>query len=99
MEPRAPQLYRQPEIYPEMPERQAFHRAHASVGAAGNPAAHILRLGGLLAPLVVGELVKDPDKRWRWIRICSLVGAAVSEILWARREQQRRDNRNYERVL
>jgi len=47
----------------------------------------------MLAPLAVGELVKDPDKRWRWIRICSLVGAGASEILWAVREHRRREER------
>jgi hypothetical protein len=85
--------------FPETPfPRQEFRRAHTSVGAAGGyPAGHILRLGGLLAPLVVGEFVKDPDKRWRWIRICSLVAAGTSEILWAHREQQRREEREAER--
>ncbi len=51
----------------------------------------------MLAPLVVGEFVKDPDKRWRWIRICSLVGAAVSEVMWAQRENQRREQRESQR--
>jgi hypothetical protein len=85
--------------YPETPfPRQSFQRAHASVGAVGpSPLLHLTRIGSALAPLVVLEVFKDPQKQYRWIRICSLVGAAVSETLWALREQRRREEREAQR--
>lgn len=85
--------------YQEVPyPRQSFQRAHASVGALGpSPLLHLTRIGGALAPLVVLEVFKDPVKQTRWIRICSLVGAALSETLWALREQRRREEREAQR--
>jgi hypothetical protein len=79
----------------EMPiDRQCFHRAHSSVGAIGpSPLLHLTRIGTALAPLVVLEVFKDPQKQYRWIRICSLTGAAVSEGVWALREHRRREER------
>lgn len=50
-------------------------------------------MAGILSPLIIGELVKDSDKRWRWIRISSLATALVSEGLYQYREQQRREER------
>jgi hypothetical protein len=29
-------------------------------------------MAGILSPLIIGELVKDADKRWRWFRIASV---------------------------
>src|ERR1017187_7898232 len=99
MEPHAAQPRPYDASYPDMPDRQCFQRADTSVGAAGGyPLGHLMRLGGTLAPLVIGELVKDPDKRWRWIRLCSLLLAGVSEIAWAQREHQRREERNSHRA-
>ena len=50
-------------------------------------------MAGILSPLIIGELVKDSDKRWRWIRISSLATALISEGLYQYREQQRREQR------
>lgn len=72
--------------------RQAFHHPHTSLGAAG----HWIKTLGILSPLVIGEMVKDPDKRWRWVRIASVATALVSEALWTRRihkERQEREER------
>jgi hypothetical protein len=90
------QPYGQTDICP-MPERQCFRQSEASLGAINSsyPLAHLARMGGLLAPLVIGELIKDPDKKWRWIRIASLVSAGVTELMWAQREQQRREQREH----
>lgn len=60
------------------PHRQAFHRPRTSLGAAG----HLLHLGMVAAPLVIGEMIHDPDKRWRAMRIVPVLGAIGSEILW-----------------
>ena len=47
-------------------------------------------MAGILSPLVIGELVKDADKRWRWIRIGAVATALVSERLYAHWVQQER---------
>jgi len=72
--------------------RQPFQRAHTSVGA-GSPG-HWLKMAGILSPLIIGELVKDADKRWRWIRISSVATALLSEGLWAHRVRQREELRH-----
>jgi hypothetical protein len=63
----------------EQKERRPFHHSHT----------HLLMAA---APLIISELVKDNDKRWRWIRICSLVGAALGEVeqSWQDRKWQDR---------
>lgn len=91
MEPRAAQPYPQSDIYPEMPDRQCFRRAHSSVGVTTSPLLHLTRIGTALAPLLVLEAVKDPLKQSRWIRIIALLGAGISETIWAMRETQRRE--------
>jgi hypothetical protein len=60
-------------------------------------AGHWLRTAGILAPLVIGEIVKDPDKRWRLIRLCAVVIAGISEVTWANRIRQERDHYREER--
>jgi hypothetical protein len=59
-------------------ERTSFHRSHT----------HLLTA---LTPLVIGELVHDPDKRWRWIRIGSMVIALIGEVEQSWRERIRRE--------
>jgi hypothetical protein len=73
--------------------RQSFQRAHTSVGAGS--AGHWLKMAGILSPLIIGELVKDADKRWRWIRIISVATAGLSEVLWAHRVRQQREEREH----
>jgi hypothetical protein len=52
-------------------------------------------MAGILSPLVIGELVKDPDQRWRWIRIASVATVLLSEGLWAHRVRQRQTEREH----
>jgi hypothetical protein len=66
--------------------RQPFHRPHTSLGATG----HWVKTAGILAPLVIGELVKDADKRWRWIRLSSVATALVSEAMWTNKIRKER---------
>jgi hypothetical protein len=44
-----------------------------------------------LTPLVLGELIHDANKRWKWIRIGSLATAVVGELelCWQDRVRQR----------
>ena len=75
--------------YTNAPERQAFHRPHTSIGATG----HWVKTAGILAPLIIGEFVKDADQRWRWIRISSVATALVSEALWTNKIRKERQDR------
>jgi hypothetical protein len=85
MYPRAAQPYLPPD---NVPERQAFQHAHTHIGAGSG--GHWLKMAGVLSPLVIGELVKDPEKRWRYIRLAAVATALVSEGLYAHRIQQER---------
>jgi hypothetical protein len=58
--------------------RQPFHHARTSLGAAG----HLLHMSMVAAPLVIGEVIHDSDKRWRAMRIVPVIGALASEALW-----------------
>ena len=61
--------------------RQPFHHARTSLGAAG----HWIHLAAVAAPLVIGEVIKDPDARWRSLRLASVGAAIASEVVWTHR--------------
>lgn len=82
------QPYRESNIGPETCDRQCFQRGQTSVGAGS--AGHWIKMAGILSPLIIGELVKDADKRWRWIRIASVSIALLTEGMYAHRVSQRR---------
>jgi hypothetical protein len=73
-------------------ERMQFARAHSRIGAGST--GHWTKMTGILSPLIIGELVKDADKRWRWIRIASLFTALLSEGMYAHRVQREREERS-----
>jgi len=58
---------------------------------------HWTRTIGALVPLVVGEVVKEPDKRWRFIRIASVALAVINEASYAYQVQKDCDERERER--
>jgi hypothetical protein len=96
MEPRISQQAR-PAFHSPPADKQVFQQAHSSVGVIGTRGLlHLTRIGTALAPLVVLETIKEPVRQSRWIRIFALVGAGLSETLWAVREQQRREERRFE---
>ena len=67
-------------------QRQAFHRSHTSLGAAG----HLLHMGMVAAPLIIGELIQDTEKKWRAMRLVPVIGAIASEGIWTYRLSQDR---------
>ena len=78
----------------QRPERQPFHKPRSSLGATG----HWIRTAGILAPLVIGEFVKDSEQRWRYIRIASVATALISEGLWTHKvRKERQDAQERER--
>lgn len=64
--------------------RHPIHRTRTTVGS-------VIQLGSALAPLVIHELVKDPDKRWRYIRLAAAVTAVASATLWRDRVKGERE--------
>src|SRR5260370_24452770 len=80
---------------PRFQEREQSRRSRADVAAhphhAPSASGHWLRTAGVLAPLVIGEVVKDADKRWRYIRITSVAMALISEGLYAHKVHQERE--------
>jgi aminoglycoside/choline kinase family phosphotransferase len=74
----------------DMPrDRQAFHRAHTTLGVG-----HWLKTIGILSPLIIGEFVKDPERRWRYARIAAVATAALSEGLYTHRIERERQERS-----
>jgi hypothetical protein len=71
------------------PFRQAFHNPHSSIGAGS--AGHWIKTAGILAPLLIGELVKDPNQRWRFIRIAAVATALLSEGMYTHRIKKKRE--------
>jgi hypothetical protein len=49
-----------------------------------------MKTAAILAPLNIGEFVKDPDKRWPYIRLASVATALVSEAMWTNRIRKER---------
>jgi hypothetical protein len=74
--------------------RQAFHRPRTSVGSAG----HWIKTIGILSPLIIHEMIKDPDQKWRWIRIASVATALLSQATWAGRIRRERRERQSEDI-
>lgn len=60
-------------------QRQPFHNPRTSYGGA---AGHFIHLGMVTAPLVIGEVFKDPEQRWRALRFVPIAGAIAGEIAW-----------------
>jgi hypothetical protein len=77
--------------------RQSFQRTHTSIGAGS--AGHWIKMAGILSPLVIGELIPDPDQRWRWIRIAAVATALTAQGFHAHRVSQRREQQQRERCI
>jgi hypothetical protein len=77
-----------PPLHVQQDRRPVYH-PNTTLGVIG----HVVKTAGILAPLIIGELVKDTDKRWRWIRISSVATALLSEGLYTQRVQQERRER------
>lgn len=75
----------------EIAARQPFRQSRTSLGVAG----HWVHLLAVLSPLVIGELVKDPEKRWRAIRLASVGTALATEALWTHRLLRRHEEQEH----
>ncbi len=76
-------------------ERQMFGNAQAAIGGGAHTrpmrhgsGQHYIHMLTMAAPLIIGEIIHDSQKRWRWIRICSLVGAIASEAVYQQEKSE-----------
>jgi len=67
--------------------KQAYHRPHTALGATG----HWIREAGILAPLIISEFVKDPQRQWRYIRMASIATALLSQGMWTTKIHKERE--------
>jgi hypothetical protein len=42
-----------------------------------------VRLAGILSPLIIGEFIADPAKKWRAVRIATIATALITEGMWS----------------
>lgn len=71
----------------------AFYKPRTALSATG----HWLKTVGMLSPLLIGEFVKDPERRWRYTRIAVIATAALTQGLYAQRLHKEREERKEER--
>ena len=69
--------------------RSGFHHSRTSLGSM-NIAGHWVGLAGTLAPIVIGELIEDPNKRWRATRLTAVATAVAYEAVHTVAELKRR---------
>src|SRR5271170_1435752 len=67
-------------------KRQGFQNSQTSLGIAG----HWIGLAGTMAPIVIGEFITDPAKRWRATRLTAVGIAVAYEAAHTAREMARR---------
>jgi hypothetical protein len=51
--------------------KEPMHKSRVFVGS-------LIHVRGAIAPLIIGEVVMDPEKRWRFIRISAAVTAVAA---------------------
>lgn len=70
--------------------RQAFNHPHTSLGVAG----HIVHMAGVFVPVLVGELIADPLKYKKAVRLASIGTALAYEVLYTVHEAKRRERQD-----
>ena len=68
--------------------RRSFHRPNTSLGAPG----HLLHVAMVAAPLVITNMIEDPQKKWRALAMVPVIGGLASELLWTVKIAQERHN-------
>ncbi len=69
--------------------RRSFHRPSTSLGAPG----HLLHVAMVAAPLVITNMIEDPQKKWKALAMVPVIGGLASELLWTVKlaEQRHKD--------
>jgi len=82
---------RSPAEQPKWQQKEQHRRSHHPARAVEGEIGHWVRTAGILAPLIIGEFVKDPDRKWRFIRITSVAAAILSEGLHSHKSYRDRE--------
>lgn len=72
-------------------EKERHRRSHRPHPGVTDEVGHWVRTAGILSPLIIGEFVKDPEKKWRFIRITSVAAAILSEGLHSHKAYRERE--------
>ena len=72
-------------------DKEHHRRSHSKPPAVAGEVGHWVRTAGVLAPLIIGEFVKDPERKWRFVRITSIAAAVLSEGLHAHKNYRERE--------
>jgi hypothetical protein len=76
---------------PKWQEKEHHRRAHRREPGVAGEIGHWVRTAGIVAPLIIGEFVKDPDRKWRFIRVTSVAAAILSEGLHSHKAYRERE--------
>ena len=73
--------------------RVPFHKPHSSLGAVGRCGAggHWLSMLGILTPMIVGEFIPDPAKKWRVVRMVTVGVVLLKELFWTKKIGRERE--------
>jgi hypothetical protein len=73
--------------------RQAFHRPHTFMGSTAYKSAggHWLTMAGIVLPMVVGEFIPDPTKKWRAVRLVTVGVILLKELFWSKKIGRERE--------
>lgn len=66
---------------------QGFRNAHTSLGVAG----HLVHMGAMMFPVLAAELITDPGKYKKAVRIGAVATTVLYEGLYTMREAKRRE--------
>lgn len=66
--------------------RRSFHRPNTSLGAPG----HLLHVAMVAAPLIITNMIEDPQKKWKALAMVPVIGGLASELLWTVKISQER---------
>ena len=77
--------------HPKWQEKEHHRRTHRKQAAVEGEIGHWVRTAGILAPLIIGEFVKDLDRKWRFVRIASVSAAILSEGLHSHKAYRERE--------
>jgi hypothetical protein len=72
-------------------EKEHHRRTHRKQAAVEGEIGHWVRTAGILSPLIIGEFVKDPARKWRFVKIISVTAAILSEGLHSHKAYRERE--------
>jgi hypothetical protein len=72
-------------------EKEHHRRSHRRERAVEGEIGHWVRTAAILAPLIIGEFVKDPERKWRFVRVISISAAILSEGLHSHKTYRDRE--------